>query len=232
MTKTKFDCVKCIFKANCFYDKLDAKDKKKWNLLKKIHACSDRDLVFEEGKTPSGIYTVCKGRVKIYMRDMYNQQMIIWIKHPGDMFGQISIFSGEEYLANAECMGNTVISRISLKDWNSFLNETTYRELLKQLSIEMRKIFYKLKDTAYLPAKNKVALTLLNYISYKTKNTLNPTIYGLKRIEIAEITGLALETVVRTLAIFEKKKIIKRDGRAIKILDIEKINKLANIQQI
>jgi len=232
MKKVFVDCQKCIFKKNCLSSFLTPLQRKKWNRIKESAACSDKDFVYQEGETSKGIMMVCKGRVKIYLKDMYNQQMIIWIKHPGDMFGHICFFSGEEFLGNAECMGNTIISVIKEKDLKTFLSEDVYKLLLNRISLDMRKIFYKLKDTAYLPAKNKIAQTLLNYISYKTRNSLTPTIYGLKRTEIAEITGLALETVVRTLASFEKKGLIKRELRSIKILDLERMNKLANLQRI
>jgi len=129
-------------------------------------------------------------------------------------------------------MGSTMLSYIDAKVLGKFLNSypKTYSLFLHKIANEIRIIQFKLKDAAYKPARSKVALTLINSISFRSKNTALPAIHGLKRTEIAEITGLALETVVRTLAELEKRKIIKRELKAIKILDYPMLAKISGIQ--
>jgi CRP-like cAMP-binding protein len=157
--------------------------------------------------------------------------MITWIRHPGEIFGHIALFSQNDYLCNGRTMGPTTISFIDAKTMNKFLNTypRIYPLLLRMISGELRAVQLKLKNTAYKPAKSKVALALINAISYTSKNTAAPAIHGLKRTEIAEITGLALETVVRALAELEKKKIIRREVKAIKILNYTSLVKLSGV---
>jgi CRP-like cAMP-binding protein len=118
-------------------------------------------------------------------------------------------------------MGETILSFVDKKSLEQFLDQypRTYKLFLRKVTTELRTLQLKLKDTAYKPARAKVARALLNAISYKSKDTERPAIFGLRRTEIAEITGLALETVVRTLADLEKRNIIKREAKSIKILD-------------
>ena len=190
---------------------------------------ADHDI-YSECQTPEGVFIVCKGRTKVFSTDAKGSQMITWIRHPGEIFGHIALFSQNEYLCNGRTMGPTTVSFIGTKAMNEFLSAypKTYPLLLHKISNEIRAIQLKLKDTAYKPAKSKVALALINAISYKSKNTASPAIHGLKRTEIAEITGLALETVVRALAELEKKKVIKRETKAIKILDYAALARLAD----
>lgn len=224
------DCGVCRFKANCFYNKLDAQAQKSWNAIKLGRKFADEEGIYNEFQQPDGIYTVCKGRAKVFSTDARGQQMITWIRHPGETFGHIALFSEKDYFCNSRAMGETILSFVDKKSLERFLNDhpKTYKLFLHKVATEMRTLQLKLKDTAYKPARSKVARALLNAISYKSKDTANPAIHGLKRTEIAEITGLALETVVRTLAELEKRNIIKRETKAIKILDYPTLVRVAD----
>ena len=220
----------CRFKQNCFVVRLDAETQKEWNVLKLGRKFTDEEEIYNECQQPLGIYTVCKGRAKIYSTDARGQQMINWIRHPGDTFGHIALFSENEYICNARTMGDTVLSFVDTKKLEHFLetHPKVYKIFLRKLANEMRGMQYKVKDTAYKPARSKVAKALITAVSFKSKNTSTPAIHGLKRTEIAEITGLALETVVRTLADLEKRNIIKREIKAIKILDYPTLVRIAD----
>ncbi|MBI4801892.1 MAG: Crp/Fnr family transcriptional regulator [Elusimicrobia bacterium] len=224
------NCFKCNFKLSCFFQHLEPAAQKVWNDIRLSRLFGDDEDIYAESQKPSGIFVVCKGRAKVFTIDLKGQQMITWIRHPGELFGHIALFSQNEYLCNGRSMGTTILSYIDSKTLGEFLNSypKTYLLFLHKIANEVRDIQLKLTDTAYKPAKSKVAQTLINAISFKSRNTDKPAIYGLKRTEIAEITGLALETVVRTLADFEKKKIIKREPKAIKILDYHILAKIAN----
>ena len=223
------DCFSCQFKPACFVSRMEPAAQKAWNNIRLGAVFATNHDIYTEAQKPEGIFVVCRGRTKVFTADARGQQMITWIRHPGEMFGHIAFFSRNDYLCNGRTMGATTLSFVNLKAFNEFLNSfpKTYPLLLHTISNELRAIQLKIKDTAYKPAKSKVALALIKAISYKSKNTSTPAIHGLKRTEIAEITGLALETVVRALAELEKKKVIKRETKAIKILDYHALAKLA-----
>lgn len=222
-------CPACRFKSSCFYDQLEPPAQKIWNKIRSAAEFAADQTIYSEGEMPEGVYVICRGRVKIFTTDSRGQQLITWIRHPGEIFGHIALFSQCEYRCSGKAMGNTVLSLIDAKTLHEFLDlfPRTYPLLLRTIATELRIVQHKLKDTAYQPAKSKVASTLIRAISYKSKGTTAPAIHGLKRTEIAEITGLALETVVRALAELEKKQVIKRETKAIKILDYPALMKLA-----
>ena len=224
------DCITCRFKPNCFVVRLDAETQKVWNSLKLGRKFTDEEQIYAECQPPQGVYTVCKGRAKVFSTDAKGQQLINWIRHPGDTFGHIALFAEDQYFCNSEAMGDTILSFVDKKNLETFLDKhpQTYKIFLRKIAKELHSLQLKLNDTAYKPARSKVARALINAISYKSKNTTNPAIHGLKRTEIAEITGLALETVVRTLAEMEKRSIIKRETKSIKILDYPTLVKIAD----
>lgn len=223
------DCNDCRFRFDCIYSQLSPEARKDWNESRLSGKFLNKSIIYSEGTKPQGIYVVCMGRVKIYNTDLHGQQMIIWIRHPAEIFGHIALFSQKEYHCNAEAMGTATISFISQIDFEKMIAKYPRISalMIKKMAIENRIIQSKLKDTAYKPARAKIAYTLIKHISFKSKNTPTPTIYGLKRTEIAELTGLALETVVRTLSDLEKKNIIKRSTSHIKIIDYQTLLKIS-----
>jgi CRP-like cAMP-binding protein len=224
------DCISCRFKSSCIFSHLEPGAQKLWNDIKTSRRFTDDDEVYPEGQDPAGIYVVCKGRAKVMSSDARGQQLINWIRHPGETFGHIAYFAQTPYTSNCLAMNDTLISFLDKKRLDGLLDTwpKTYKIFLHKLAGEMRAIQHKLKDTAYKPARSKVARALINAISYKSKDTTAPAIHGLKRTEIAEITGLALETVVRTLQDLEKRHILKRELKSIKILDYATLAKVAD----
>ena len=226
----KLDCFKCMFKKTCIFSDLDAKTKKEWNKLKRSVSYENGHLAYKEHEEPKGFFMICQGRIKVFTTDSKGQQMITWIRHPGKAAAHIAFFAETDYRSSGECMGKTTVSFIDRKLFNQCLKSCPklHHLFLKKLSNDILKLQGSLKDTAYKPAKVKIANTLLKFISFKSKNTNHPTIHGIKRTEIAEITGLALETVVRALAVMEKNKIIKREAKSIKILNLTGLNKISD----
>ena len=224
------DCLSCRFKAGCLFDQLEPAAQKAWSETKLSRRYSDNDEIYPEGQHPGGIFVVCKGRAKVTSSDARGQQMINWIRHPGETFGHIAFFANTEYTSNCLAMGDTLLSFMGKKPLETLLDTwpRTYKIILHKLAGETRALQHKLKDTAYKPARSKVARALINAISFKSKDTTTPAIHGLKRTEIAEITGLALETVVRALQAMEKRSTIKRETKAIKILDYATLARIAD----
>lgn len=224
------ECGLCRFKAGCLFSRLEPQAQKLWNELKVGCEFRDEAEIYSETQKPQGIYTVCKGRAKVFSTDARGQQLINWIRHPGGTFGHIAFFADTEYTSDCRAMGDTIISFVDKAKLEKLLDAypSAYKIFLHILATELRSIQHKLKDTAYKPARSKVARALLNAVSYKSKDTSTPAIHGLKRTEIAELTGLALETVVRTLQELEKRHVIKRELKAIKILDCAALTKIAD----
>ncbi len=224
------DCFSCKFKPSCFCDRMEPAAQKTWNDIRLAANFPAAHDIYAQSHLPEGIFIVCKGRTKIFSSDAKGSQMIHSICHPGGIFGHIALFSRNKYICNSRTMGPATLSYIDAAALNKFFKTypETYPLLLHKISNELRALQLKLNDTAYKPAKAKVAQALINTISYKSKNTAVPAIHGLQRTEIAEITGLALETVVRALAELEKKKIIKRESKAIKILDYATLARMAD----
>lgn len=230
--QTKINCELCRFKNDCVYNNFDEEARKTWNSIKKSRIYSNNEQVYYENDKPKGIYLVCKGKAKVMTAGETKRQMINWIRKPGEVFGHIAYFAEKSYTSNCTSVGESVTSLIEKNDFEKFLETfpAVYKAFIFRLANEASGMQHKLKDTAYKSAKNKVAHALLSSISYNTKNSKTPEC-EIKRGEIAAITGLALETVVRTLQAMENAKIIKRKIKCITITDIKSLKKISEPQK-
>jgi CRP-like cAMP-binding protein len=62
------------------------------------------DAIFWEGDPGSGFYVILKGKVKIYKTSFDGKEQILHIYGPGHPFGEVPVFSGSRFPANAQAI--------------------------------------------------------------------------------------------------------------------------------
>lgn len=189
-------------------------------------------LVFHEGSRPSGLFVVHSGKVKIYKIGEEGREQIIRFAKTGDIIGYRALLSDDLYMASASTMeesGICFIPRTLIKEL--IAKEPSFPlEVMKLLSIDLRKAEEKLTDFAQKPVRERLAealLTLRDKYGYEDNTkTLN---VNMTREEIANIIGTATETVIRVLSDLKGEQIIMLNGRRISILDERKLTAVANL---
>ncbi|NLH39172.1 MAG: Crp/Fnr family transcriptional regulator [Elusimicrobia bacterium] len=228
---TFIDCAGCNHKGVCLYSKLTSeRTRSKWNNHKKIHIKNNNDTIYTENEKPFLFHILCKGRAKIYKEAANGSKcVIIEIKKPGSMLGY-AICKERTYNCNARSMGKSTVATFTRDLWVEIIREDFEfcKEILMILCNEITNLQKKLCNMAYKTAEEKVASILINHISFVNKKLMTPIVYNLKRSEIAELSGLRVETVVRTLQKFEKDNILKRNNNFIKIINPEMLFKIGN----
>ncbi len=101
--------------------------------------------------------------------------------------------------------------------------------MMKILSDELRKAEEKITHLAQKPVRERMAETILFLKeTYGTDVEENINV-SLSREEIANIVGTATETAIRLLSEFNKDNMIELSGKKIKILNTNKLTKIANL---
>ncbi|PKN30676.1 MAG: transcriptional regulator, partial [Deltaproteobacteria bacterium HGW-Deltaproteobacteria-20] len=65
------------------------------------------DLLFGEGKEGVGFYVVVTGQVKVFKMSFDGREQILHILGPGDPLGEVPVFAGMNYPANAQALGKS-----------------------------------------------------------------------------------------------------------------------------
>jgi CRP/FNR family transcriptional regulator len=221
-------CEWCPYRKNCLYDLLGNKKAKQTFRDMRIASPFRRgEVVFHEGTQPQGVYVVCKGAVKIYKSGRSGQQMIARIERGGDLLGHIALLSDEgPYTGTAEALDASVISMIDRKSFLDFLEKFPQASLalLRELSRDVRRSSNQARDIAFKPARGRLADALLRMM---LPGRPFPHVLGLKRRDLADMSGLTIETSVRLLKDFELRGLIRRQGKDIAILQEAELRSLS-----
>ncbi len=213
------NCDWCSYRKNCFFDLLDEKSSRQyWKEMRTANRFRAGEVVFHEGEKPNGFYVVCTGKVKIYKSSRTGQQLTTRVESPGDLVGHRAMLAGDDYASTAEAMDESVISRVDESVFKDFLlkHPKASLALLRALAIDVRRGEDKARDIAFKPARSRLALTLIDH-GRPNKNG-KPSVTGVKRKELAEMSGLTIETTVRLLKDFVKRGLIKKQGKDLLII--------------
>lgn len=221
------NCEWCPYKKNCFYDLIGTRESKKaWKEMRLANRFKAGEVIFHEGEQPRGLFVVCKGKVKIYKSSRTGQQLITRLESPGDLLGHISLLAQGAYTGTGEALEESVVSMIDERTFLNFLVKYPFSgvAVARVLAHDVRRGENKARDIAFKPARGRLADTLLRTIK---PGKPYPIVAGLKRKDLAEMSGLTIETTVRLLKDFEKRGILRKRERDLAILNEDQLRTLS-----
>jgi CRP/FNR family transcriptional regulator, cyclic AMP receptor protein len=159
------------------------------------------EVIFREGTTAQFYYQLVSGSIRwVNINDEGKEFLQVMIE-PGECFGELPLFDDEPFAATAIADEDAVIIR---------LHRSTFLELIKEnpeihfafsklLSERLRFKFFILKEMANHDPEHSIS-TLLSYFKQTRKNICTKcNRIKLTRQQIADMTGLRVETVIRTI---------------------------------
>lgn len=186
-------------------------------------------IIFSEGDEGNGLYVVISGRVKIFKVSQEGKEQILHFFGPGEPFGEVPVFAGELFPANAESIEE---SRIFFFPRNTFIdlirkNPSIALSMLAVLSRRLRTFTMLIEDLSLKEVPGRLSTYLL-YLS-EHKDEADHLILDISKGQLASLLGTIPETLSRILARMAKEELIYLDGpRRIQILDRNGLLELAS----
>ena len=229
---TVFPIDKFHFRSNSVLEGLPKEELKYLESKMIVHKYKRGQNIFVEGTIPNGIYYLTKGKIKKYKSDQDGKEQIIYVCNEGELLGYQALLCGEPYSDSAAALEESLVSFIAKKDFLEILDRSTVlsKKLLINLSHEFGVLINSIATFAHKSVRERLALSLLILKDkYKIKGEENkPVEIILPREDLANIIGVALETLVRLLHNFKDEGLIETEGRKIRILNLTKLVKVAN----
>ncbi|SFJ40241.1 Crp/Fnr family transcriptional regulator [Myroides guanonis] len=173
------------------------------------------ELIFEEGTFPAFYYQIVEGEVKMNNFTEDGKEFIQNIFTQGQSFGEPPLFIDEPYPANAVAITPSVLMQIPKNAFYSLLNQ--YPEVSFAINKSLaRRLYYKSVMAPEISSQDpeKRLLTLMDYLkSHYNEDLKEEYIIPMTRQQLADLTGLRVETVIRTIKHLERRgelKIIQR----------------------
>lgn len=184
------------------------------------------EIIYHEGDHSNFVYLIDQGIVKTYKIDEQGKELITALHKESDFFGITSFSININYQETATAIEKTTILRFSKGELKSILqnNHGVTLELIDYLSDNVSEIKTHLLEMAYSSVRRKTANTILEFTK-KIKASPEKNLH-ISRSDLASIAGIATETFIRTLSDFKKEGIIDVEGRNIKIVNLDKLNKI------
>ncbi|MEO6229065.1 MAG: Crp/Fnr family transcriptional regulator [Ferruginibacter sp.] len=162
---------------------------------------SPGELVFSEGQVCSFYYQLVSGKVKWLNTDDAGKSIIHKLVGPGESFGEFPLFDDGPYAATAIAVVDSVLIRLHKPVFIDLLKEHSEISLAfaRLLSRRLRSKFSIIQSlVSHCP--EKMIGTLINQFKVEKKNICdNCNLLKLTRQQIADMTGLRVETVIRAM---------------------------------
>jgi len=159
------------------------------------------EVIFSEGSECSYYNQLVSGTVKWVNIDEEGKEYIQTIIEPGECFGELPLFDDAVYAASAIADEDVVLIRLRKITFLQLIKESheIHFSFTRLLAKRVRFKFLILKSIAYHAPEARIA-ALLNYLKKENKNfCANCNQLKLTRQQIADMTGLRVETVIRTM---------------------------------
>lgn len=174
-------------------------------------------IIFEEGSTPKYYYQIVKGRIKLNHYDEDGKELILAILNKGLSVCELLLFIDEKYPVNAITFEETTVLKLPKSDFIRLLDENTQisRDINKFLSERLYFKYIMLENNTSLRPDVRIKGALNYQKSFSADQSRFSFEVPLTRKDIASITALRVETVIRTIKKLEKEGFLKVINRKI-----------------
>lgn len=183
---------------------------------KKVKVFKKKTEIYAEGDTPSYVYLVKSGNVKIFKSHPDGKELITNLHKANDFFGFESLLENSLYKESAAAMEDTELLVIPKQDFLTLLhsNADVSNTFISLLCQKVKEKESQLLHLAYNSVRQRTAEALLKIFDLKNKDTK----LSISRDDLAKMVGTASESVIRVLSDFKDEGLIDIESGKIKIV--------------
>jgi len=188
-----------------------------------FHSVEKGEALFWEGAACQYYYQVHSGQFKWVNIGEDGKEFIQRIIEPGQPIGELPLFDGGAYAASAFALVKSEVIRLTIEQFQELMlaNPGLQAKFLHRLAAMVRFKFFMNKEIAF-DDPEKLILTVFTY--FKKHNMYvdeKDQLVLLTRQQIADLTGLRVETVIRVIRNLNDKKVVRIEDRKIFLDNVE-----------
>jgi len=179
------------------------------------------ESIFFEGEEAAGFYMVGQGRVKVFKMSLDGKEQILHIFGPGEPFGEVPVFHGSPFPANAVSIEPSVMLFFPRQSFIDLINSTPSLALsmLAVLSLRLRRFAAQIESLSLKEVPARLAAHLI-YLTEEQQNT-DTVILDIPKGQLASLLGTTPETLSRILTKMSAEGLIRVKGKKIDILQYD-----------
>jgi CRP/FNR family transcriptional regulator len=199
------------------------------SIIKRRRPIAKGEHLYRAGEDFTSIYALRSGSVKTYLNHLSGVEHVIGFKLPGDLLG-LSGINGNQYTNSALALETSSVCEIPFHQLESLCQDIhgLQHHIMEMMSREIQEDHEKIALCNKLPAESRLAAILLTLSERFHSRGYSSTEFNLSmsRSDIANMLGLAVETISRLFTNFEEQGLLQADRKHIKLLDIKRLAEL------
>lgn len=197
-----------------------------------VHTYKKNELIYQDGELPVYLYCLISGKVKIFKDGVGGRSQIVRVLCPVDYFGYRAAFAGQHYVTSAAALEASVVVRIPISTILHFILENARLGwfFTERLAMGWGVADERVVSLTQKHIRGRLAESLLFLLeSYGVEEDGCTLSIYLSREDLAGLSNMTTANAIRTLSAFASEKMVAVDGRKIKILEKEKLEKISRI---
>jgi len=197
---------------------------------KRIHY-KKREVILRADDTPTGVFYVYKGYVRLFSVSESGQELTLIIVKPQDLFPIRWVFTGERHTYYFDALTPVEISKAPKDKFLEFVEPKPkiLHEILKKTLVRLEGLLERMEYAVFGTAYQKVA-SILVICSERFGTKEDGGIFirvPLTHKDVANLIGLTRETTSVELKKLEREKLIYKKGGYFHVKNIEKLKESA-----
>ncbi|MCE7928936.1 MAG: Crp/Fnr family transcriptional regulator, partial [Chloroflexi bacterium CFX7] len=179
--------------------------------------------IFTEGQDCDGLWVLHSGRVRLYHTSMEGRQQVVGFRSAGSALELGPALDGRPYTVSGTSPDGAILAflpRPALHEVSRF--PSVVRGIIDQLCLELRQLDIATAVATLKDARRRVYCALLRLAQQFGQQAGDGSVridYRLTRRDIADISGVTLETAIRVLSDLQRHGIVRTESQVIEILD-------------
>ncbi|MFZ5863512.1 MAG: Crp/Fnr family transcriptional regulator [Nitrospirota bacterium] len=187
--------------------------------------------IFREGEPAEYFHVLLSGTVKCVKSSPEGKEAVLKVLAPGDMFCcEAAVFDGGEHPGCAQPTGPVKVLKIAKQAYFRLLkdNPEAALEIIRYLGHRLNESQETAKTFALERADQRVASLLARLAERIGKDIPGGLLLDIQlgRQDIADMTGLALETTIRTISKLTRDGLLGKSGRSLVVKDLKGLKAL------
>ncbi len=189
------------------------------------------EVLFEEGELGDKLYIVTEGKIKLGHSSEDGRESLLAILGPGEIIGELTLFDPGPRSTTATAVSSASLLSLDHADLIAVLDNSpeVAKHMLRALAKRLRRTNESLSDLVFSDVPGRVAKSLLDLADrFGTVSEAGVHVpHDLTQEELAQLVGASRETVNKSLADFVSRGWIRLEGRAVTLLDVDRLSRRA-----
>lgn len=185
------------------------------------------ETIFVDGDESNGLYLVIEGQVKIFKMSADGKEKILHIFSIGEPFGEVAMFSGTEFPANAETLATSQLAFFPREAFIRLITEqpSLAMSMMAVLSKRLKQFTAQIEELSLKDVPGRLAGYLL-YLAKEQKSRERVQL-TITKGQLASLLGTIPETLSRMMNKMSGQQMIGVQGREISLVNPEALEELA-----